>query len=391
MPEKRCVALMLDLKWPYRWHQDVFVGTQQYADQCGTWDCVLDEYAGRTLAACKSRSAPYRGVIARANAELARHAARLGVPVVNVWFSSKAAELPCVAPDFRAMGRLAAEHFLHRGLRRFACLSPRTSRSDRLTRSGFHERLQAEKLSCNCAIVAQQFEWNHRTWQATLATLDRWIDSLQPPVGVLVTFGGIIDRQVARSCTRHGLRVPEDAAIITGINDEALMGAPPPSLSSIDVCYKEVGFQAAALLDRLMDGQSAPEGPLFLPPRGIVARQSTDFFAVEDQFVADAMQFMLRESHRPIGVEDVARAVFATTRTLQRRFQKARGCSVGEELRRLRLERAKRRLAGSEDPIKNIAHECGFQSSVRMGEVFRRELGCSPGEYRARMQSAQLT
>src|SRR5262249_53880691 len=86
---RKRVAIMLDLEWPYRRHFDVLVGTQNYAQAHGHWDCVLDEFAAVTLAETRNNPA-YDGVIARATPELARNAARAKVPVVNVWYNSLA-------------------------------------------------------------------------------------------------------------------------------------------------------------------------------------------------------------------------------------------------------------------------------------------------------------
>jgi len=38
MSAKKHIAISLELGWPYKHHQDVFVGTQQYARQCGFCD-----------------------------------------------------------------------------------------------------------------------------------------------------------------------------------------------------------------------------------------------------------------------------------------------------------------------------------------------------------------
>jgi AraC-like DNA-binding protein len=55
---------------------------------------------------------------------------------------------------------------------------------------------------------------------------------------------------------------------------------------------------------------------------------------------------------------------------------------VAQEIRRVRIEKAMRELVGSDRPTEEIALRAGFTSSPRMCEVFKRELGLSPGEYR---------
>ena len=119
----RRIALMLDLRWPYKRHSEVFAGVQRYAEERG-WASTIDEFAHDTLR-CRRRGAErYDGVVARANHQLAWRAAEHGVPVVNGWPSSPARHrLPGVLPDSAETGRLVAEHLLARGFRTFATLT----------------------------------------------------------------------------------------------------------------------------------------------------------------------------------------------------------------------------------------------------------------------------
>jgi LacI family transcriptional regulator len=171
-------------------------------------------------------------------------------------------------------------------------------------------------------------------------------------------------------------------AIVAGKNEEALCEQPRPSLTSIEIGYDRIGYAAAELLGRLMAGHAPPAAALRLSPRGLVVRESTDFFAVENTTVAAALAFISANSHRRIGPDDVARAVGAEPRTLQNYFRKAIQRPIATEIRRVRIERAKRELAQGDRPLAVIARAVGFVTLQRLYEVFRRELGVGPGEYR---------
>ena len=86
------------------------------------------------------------------------------------------------------------------------------------------------------------------------------------------------------------------------------------------------------------------------------------------------------------GVEAVAEAVHTSRRTLEYRFKKHLRRPVAAEIRRLRIERAKRQLAQTEMPIFQIASEAGFGDTKQMDQVFRRELELSPSQYRRNHQ-----
>ncbi|MBA4190210.1 MAG: hypothetical protein C0467_19670 [Planctomycetaceae bacterium] len=135
-----------------------------------------------------------------------------------------------------------------------------------------------------------------------------------------------------------------------------------------------------------MAGQEPPAEPIRLAPEGLVVRESTDFFAVDNELVAAALAYISAHSHQHIGPDDVARAIGAETRTLQNHFGKTLNRPIATEIRRVRIERAKRELAQSDRALAVIAHDVGFGTIQRLYEVFRRELGMSPGEYREQRQ-----
>ncbi len=396
MPETRRVALMLDLEWSYKRHAGIFAGTQQFAqEQC--WESTIDEFVSDTLTARRKKLIRYDGVIARATTQLAERAARLGVPVVNVWLSSPARDLlPGVFADFRASGRLRAEHLLARGFRNFAAIIAFKNRAQALELSEFHRLIDEAGFSCVTAQVPQRLARSLAHWRKTEQVIAAWMDAWQLPIGVTVG-GDDVGRIVVQMCRERGWRVPEDVAIIVGQNEETLCENPRPSLSSMELGYERIGYEAARLLNRLMNEKengkqkkgAAPEH-ILLPPQALVVRESTDFFAVEDELVASALEFIAAQSHKPIGPHEVARAIHMETRTLQRRFRKYLDRPIATEIRRVRIERAKRELTQSKRRLSEIARDVGFGDTMRMYEVFRRELGVTPSEYRRQRQSTRV-
>ena len=58
------------------------------------------------------------------------------------------------------------------------------------------------------------------------------------------------------------------------------------------------------------------------------------------------------------------------------------GLSAGQYFTRLRIDRAAERLRRSQDPISEIALDCGYADQTAFARQFRKVVGLSPGQYR---------
>lgn len=83
-------------------------------------------------------------------------------------------------------------------------------------------------------------------------------------------------------------------------------------------------------------------------------------------------------------VERLAAQAAVSPRALHRRFQEATGQSPGSWLVAERVSRARELLESSDTTLDEIAAACGFGSIETLRHHFRRQLGTSPGAYRAR-------
>jgi AraC family transcriptional regulator len=79
---------------------------------------------------------------------------------------------------------------------------------------------------------------------------------------------------------------------------------------------------------------------------------------------------------------DLAAGVGVHPVTLARAFRRTFGCTVGEYLRRLRIERAAEQLSTGTQPLAEIALAAGFADQSHFSNVFRRRVGMSPSVYR---------
>lgn len=383
--KRRRVAISLEMDWGFKRHVEVYAGCQRYADEAG-WDAFIDPAADRELKTAfeNGTEPPLDGVLCRANRQLMNVAHQTSTPIVNVWINSPVAkQVPCVFPDFRASARIAAEHLVSRGFRHFGYLGWARDIVSRGEEEAFSEAVDSLDYSCTKHRVSRTSIADQAPgWETFVSRLDDWIDTWNPPIGVCVT-NDLLARYFINRCQAKGLDVSREVAIVGCGNEGVICDAPQPTLTSIDLGHAEVGYRAAQLLDRMMDGEQAPDEPEWVPPRALIPRQSTDSFAAADPVVARALRFIAEHGHEgKMEVNDVARAVGVTRRTLERKFSDTVGRSIAGEIARLRIERAKRRLVETDEPLKTIARDCGFRTADHFYKVFARLEGIPPREYR---------
>ena len=176
--------------------------------------------------------------------------------------------------------------------------------------------------------------------------------------------------------------VPDEVAILGVDNDPFLCNLCSPQLSSIDVNPERIGYEAAALLDRLMKGGRPPKEPLFFEPRGLVIRQSTDVTAVSDPHVQQAARLIRDHRSAAIGIEQLLAQVPVSRSALFRRFKEKLGRSPKQELTRVRLERAKELLRNSNLSVAAVAERVFYTEAKHFIVMFRRATGVTPLRYR---------
>ena len=329
------------------------------------------------------------GIIARIGTRAAaRHVRDAGVPVVNISaIELPGVDFPRVATDLPAAGRLAAEHLLDRGFVHFAYYGLANRTYVERHYQGFAEAVSG--VCEDCPFNATTFESGagaRTAWTTRQRALSRWLKKLSKPVAI-VTWTTELGRELIHACRREGLLVPEQVAVLAADNDELLCEACTPSLSGIALTSERIGFEAAKLLDRLMQGAAPPTEPCLIEPTGVLARQSTDTLAVDDPDLARAVAFIRTHATDPIQVGDVLREIPVSRRWLERRFREALGRGPAAEIRRVRLARAKRLLTDTDMPVPEVAQLAGFGSREYLASVFKSELGLSPRQYRTQTQA----
>lgn len=309
--------------------------------------------------------------------DLARAILRMGVPVVSTCGLWGRIEVPRVLADDLAVGRLAAEHLLGRGLRSFAAIGHRGQEASLRRTAGLQAALAANGLRAATWWVppTRAFDPHGIAPQADARTV-AFLAALPRPLGVACA-NDIIARQLLDLLHADGIAVPEDMAVLGVDDDDLLCRLARPALSSVRLDAEGIGRRAAELLADWLEHGRRPPVETLLAPRQVMARRSTALEAGIDPALATALAAGPQHINRLAALAQVSR------RTLERRARRQLGRGIAAELRRRRLEQAKLLLQDRGLAISEVARRCGFRDQAELARTFRRETGMSPTSWRA--------
>ena len=356
----------------------------RHAEETGNWRFVFSAEA--SVEAFKFLgSLDCDGAIVRImNTAMLREAKKIHFPIVNVSSWLEKPGVTTVRHDYDACGRLAAEHLLEKGYRRFGCVVVpggwfvqqrhdafvRTIKAHGGTISTFH-------LKSTMPEVVEPLAQTERR------RFVEWVRTLRRPVGL-----ALMDDWEApvlqELCREAGYEVPRDLVMIsTGYHREAQPLCRVP-LTAVQEDQELQARLAVGCLEVLMTDKQPRETLINVPPLGVTERESTATMAIEDREVAHAVEFIRAHGFEPINVSDVCGRVQVARVTLERRFRHVMEQTMHEYLTHLRMRRAKELLVI--DPplsLQAIAQQCGLSDRRRLNQVFLSIEGKSPSGWLA--------
>lgn len=356
-------------------------GIAGYSHEHGNWH-VYTAPEGTESSLFFSETYQWDGLIVRViDQSEARRVLKQGVPAVTVGsVRVTGTPIPRVKVDDDALTAVAAKHLIAGGLREFAyCSFFRSTEEDR--GAAFREALRAAGFNCSQYSDATKLPRN-APWPTRQRDLIRWVRQLPRPVGIL-TWNPDIACQLVEACNVAQVQVPREVAIITADDDPMKCELSNPTITAIEIPAVRLGYEAAALLDRMMSGKAPPESPLLLQPAGIVTiRQSSNTSILPDRDVYLAAQYIREHAAESVKMDEVARKLAVSRRWLERHFKRVMGHPPHEELQRCRLERAKKLLLETDLDAARVGGVSGFGSASYFNTFFRRLTGMTPLQFR---------
>ncbi|WP_394823193.1 helix-turn-helix transcriptional regulator [Pendulispora albinea] len=160
------------------------------------------------------------------------------------------------------------------------------------------------------------------------------------------------------------------ADVIRHLTEARLLGG-APSLG-----LEELAFALAACVL----GETGVRRPPKIPPDSRRARDS----------VHAALALLDQSSSEDLHLEDIAHEVGLSPYHFLRLFKRELGVTPYRYLLQARVRRAVELLGGTDRPVTEIAFDVGFGDLSNFINAFRREVGCSPGQFRRYLRGAKM-
>jgi LacI family transcriptional regulator len=393
MAERPRVALLVESTRAYG--RGLLAGIAAYLRRHGSWIVDCHERNLTEAPPCWLPHWDGDGIIARVTTRpLARAIRALGLPTVDLYGWLPGVEWPCLRADNDRITELAADHFLQRGFRHLAyCGFAGVNYSDERLHFFLRRVREAGHVChvCPSPRVRSSSGTAASEQQGVLheADLADWLRRLPKPVGVLAC-NDVRGQQVLNACRKTRLAAPDEVAVLGVDNNELVCNLSDPPLSSVDLNCERIGYEAAALLARLLTGRRAKPGKRYIEPCGIVTRRSTDVLAIEDPETAAAVRLIRTRACTGLTVRQLLASCSLSCSSLERRFVHLLGRTPKAEILRVRIQRVQELLAHTDLTLATISARAGFKHPEYMSFVFKQKVGMTAGQYRSLVGRSSL-
>lgn len=306
---------------------------------------------------------------------------------------------PLVLRDLTAFGRQIASHFVACNYRRLCYLGPmsnETANAGSTHVAGMRQVADAHGLQLECFFPDQASTWKSlglayrrrssnywdRFWEMGPAMIDHLIQDPEP-VALFCAFGEpamqfmeMVDERKLKIPARIGMAMQTEDAL------NGLVTKVP--LTCLVPDYERQGFEAAKLLDRILDGKKvARDYRAFIADCELFLRESSNQIVTSDVLVGQLLEHVRKHAFQAsYSPEALAKAYGCSLRMIQIRFQKALRRGVAEIIREQRTQRATDLIRKTHLPMQQIVVECGFSGHHQLERAVRLLHGISPSALR---------
>jgi transcriptional regulator, AraC family len=312
--------------------------------------------------------------------------AQNGIIAIAQDYKARLKSIPNITGNYRKTGEMAADFYLSKGFQNFAFYGYHDTVWSQERCEGFYSRIESQGYGNN--FTSYMAHSINDIWFYEAPPLLAWLKAL-PRSTALMACDDNQGNRILEICKVNRIRVPDEIAVLGVDNDEIICNLSDPSLSSISHDIVRGGFEAAQLIDQLINGKTTPTqevGDVVINPINIVNRQSTDFFYTTDENIQTALKYIVKNLSKDISVTDILKQVPLSRRLLEIRFRQVTKQSIHKYISVLRMEKFAELLLSSDGSISEIAAQVGIYNLKNLSRQFKSLKNESPIEYRKKHQ-----
>ena len=312
-------------------------------------------------------------------------------PAIDLGLNNHDLPINRVVTDNQKIGRLAANHFRDQGYREIFTISPEASLMHQERYEYLKKYVEADEGKVT--IISNAGKTSHETFGFDLidSQIIEGLKSVAKQRGTTIdkmsvaffAYDDVMAAQLIRILSQQNIKIPENVAILGINNDELINVGLNVSLSSIDCDLEGLGARGAMELNKLMQKEIISTGNITRhPPNKLIARRSTDSYAVENKLVTEALNWINCNFQKGILAADVAKEFSVTQQGLQKAFNEHYIRTPGQEIRYRRAKAVANLLECTDATLDEIAKNCGYYSVDTLISGFKSVYKQTPGKYR---------
>jgi len=377
------VILLSDFGEEY--NKNLLRGITRYSKDHGPWTfCKMPTYYRETIGIdgilqwAKEWEAD--GIIGQFyNDEEVKKFTQAKIPVIAQDFKERFTDIPNITGAYRETGRFGADYFLKKGFKNFAFYGFGNIVWSRERAEGFEERVQEAGYDVHYYELKNSSSMD--LWYYKPSALSDWLKSLPKPIA-LMTCDDNQGHHITEAARHAGIRIPEEVAVLGVDNDEMICELSDPPLSSIGLDTEKSGYEAARLMEQMIEEKTCVAEDIIVKATQVVTRHSTDIFASKDKYIVSALKYIHGNLDKNLKVDQVLREVPLSRRSLEKRFMLTTGYPVYEYIYNMRIEMFTQKLLETDMTIFEIALDLGLSDSKNIARQFKQIKGITPMEYR---------
>jgi len=331
---------------------------------------------------------------------LLEHVARAKIPRVGLRaLLDHENETPLVLPDLAAFGKQIASHFVASNYRRICYLGPFSDAKANAGNThvrGIRQVAHQHHIPLECVYPDQEQSWNSlgltyqklnstgwsRFWELAPALIEHLVRNPEP----VALFSAFVEpaMEFMEMVDERKIAIPDQIGMAAQTEDALAGAVTKVPLTCLVPDYERQGYEAAALLDRMLGGAVVPKNfRTFIPAGELILRESSNQIVTSDPLVRDMMDHLrnnaLRFDYTPASL---AEAFGRSLRLVQIRFNKALGRGVAEIIREHRTRHAADLIRNTTVPLQEIVAACGFSDHHQLSRSIRGTFGVTPSTLR---------